>query len=103
MNLKEGVPIDPILWEQAERIRAGKISASIGVDNQIRLKSGPADRFRILLRPQEGIDLNQEVVVRYGTASPKRIFFDGDLQTMLEDVRQRADRKRAVWMTAEIP
>ena len=103
IDLKEGVPVDPILWEQAERIRAGKISASIGVDNQIRLKSGPADRFRILLRPQEGIDLNQEVVVRYGTASPKRFFFDGELQTMLEDVRQRADRKRAIWMTADIP
>ena len=102
-QIKEGVPVDPILWDQAERIRAGKISASIGVDNQIRLKNAPADRFRLLLRPQVGVDLNQEVVVRYGTASPKRFFFDGELKTMLEDVRQRADRKRAFWMSIDIP
>ena len=102
-QLKEGVPVNPILWDQAERIRAGKISASIGVDNQIRLKNAPADRFRLLLRPQVGLDLNQEVVVRYGTVSPKRFFFDGELKTMLEDVRQRADRKRAFWMSIDIP
>ena len=103
MDIKKGVAVDPILWGQAERIRAGKISASIGSDNQIRLKSAPADRFRILLRPQDGIDLNKEVIVRYGTASPRRFFFDGELGTLLEDVRQRADRKRAFWMVAEIP
>ena len=95
--------MNPRIWDQAERIRAGKISASIGVDNQIRLKNAPADRFRLLLRPQVGVDLNQEVVVRYGTASPKRFFFDGELKTMLEDVRQRADRKRAFWMSIDIP
>jgi len=103
LDMKEGVSVDPILWEQADRIRAGKISASIGIDNQIRLKSGPADRFRLLLRPQDGIDLNEEVIVRYGSASPKRCFYDGDLKVLLEDVRQRADRKRAFWMTVDIP
>jgi hypothetical protein len=103
LDMKEGVSVDPILWEQADRIRAGKISASIGIDNQIRLKSGPADRFRLLLRPQDGIDLNEEVIVRYGSASPKRCFYDGDLRVLLEDVRQRADRKRAFWMTVDIP
>ena len=101
--LKKGLAVDPILWEQAERIRAGKVSASIGVDNQIRVRSAPADRFRILLRPQEGIDLNQEVVLRYGTASPKRFLFDGELETLLEDVRQRADRKRGFWMILDLP
>jgi len=103
MDIKDGVAVDPILWSQADRIRAGKISASIGIDNQIRLKNAPADRFRILLRPQGGIDLNKEVIVRYGTASPKRFYFDGELRTLLEDVRQRGDRKRAFWMVAEIP
>ena len=48
------------------------------------------------------LDLNQEVVIREGSRS-KRIQFDGSLEVMLEDVRQRADRKRAFWMTEVIP
>ena len=102
-DLKPGVPVDPLLWDQAERIRAGKVSAAIGADNQIRVQRGPADRFRLLLRPMAGVlDLNQEVVIREGTRS-KRVQFDGSLEFMLEDVRQRADRKRAFWMTEVIP
>ena len=73
------------------------------MEQQIRVRSAPADRFRILLRPQEGIDLNREVVLRYGTASPKRFLFDGELETLLEDVRQRADRKRGFWMILDLP
>lgn len=102
-ELKSGVAIDPILWDQATRIRAGKVSASIGTDNQIRLRSGPADQFRVLLRPQPGIDLNQEVVVRFGSAPARRAQFDGGLEVLLEDARQRADRKRPFWMVIEIP
>ena len=102
-ELKAGVPVDPILWDQADRIRAGKVVAAIGADNQIRVQRGPADRFRLLLRPMSGaLDLNQEVIVREGSRS-KRLQFDGSLQFMLEDVRQRADRKRAFWMTEVIP
>ena len=102
-DLKPGVPVDPLLWNQAERIRAGKVSAAIGADNQIRVQRGPADRFRILLRPMPGVlDLNQEVMIREGSRS-KRVQFDGSLEFMLEDVRRRADRKRAFWMAEVIP
>ncbi len=101
-DLKPDVAIDPILWDQANRIRAGKISASMGTDNQIRVR-GPAEQFWVLLRPQEGVDLTKEVVVRYGTSRTVRVEFDGSLQGMLEDARQRADRKRAFWMTIPVP
>ncbi len=102
-NLKPGIAIDPILWEQASRIRAGKISASIGADNQISIRNGPSDTFRVLLRPSNDIDLNQEVVIRYGTRPPKRLQFDGRLDVMLEDARRRADRKRPFWMEIDVP
>ena len=102
-DLKPGTAIDPILWDQAKRIRAAKVSASIGSGNQIRLVNGPSDSFRILLRPQEGIDLNQPVVVRYRSRAPERVEFDGSLDHMLEDVRQRADRKRPFWTSLSIP
>jgi pimeloyl-ACP methyl ester carboxylesterase len=100
-DLKPDVAIDPILWDQAKRIRAGKVEASIGTDNQIRI-SGPAEQFQVLLRPQEGIDLAQPVVVRYGSRTA-RVEFDGSIQTLLEDARQRADRKRAFWVAIPVP
>jgi pimeloyl-ACP methyl ester carboxylesterase len=102
-QLKPGVAVDPIQWEQSPRIRAGKVSASIGTDNQIRIRNGPADQFRISLRPQTDIDLSKEVVVRFGTSPAKRFEFDGRLDAMLEDVRQRADRKRPFWMAMTVP
>jgi predicted esterase len=100
-ELKPDVAIDPILWDQAKRIRAGKISASIGNGNQIRI-AGPTEQFKVLLRPQPGIDLNDEVIVRYGSR-PRRFQYDGSLKGMLEDARQRADRKRPFWVTFQVP
>ncbi len=100
-DLKPDVAINPILWDQADRIRAGKITASIGTDNQIRVR-GPAETFRVLLRPQEGVDLAKEVIVRYGSRT-RRVQFEGKLETMLEDARQRADRKRPFWLAISVP
>ncbi len=99
--LKPDVRIDPILWDQTARIRSGKISASIGTDNQIRIR-GPAEQFRVLLRPQPSIDLSKEVVIRFGTRA-YRFQYDGTLDTLLEDARRRADRKRAFWLDVTVP
>ena len=96
-DLKPDVAIDPILWDQAKRIRAGVVTGSIGAGNQIRL-GGPSERFRLLLRPQPGIDLTQRIVVRYGRSRRVTLEFDGSLEVMLEDARRRADRKRPFWM-----
>lgn len=99
--LKPDVRIDPILWDQTARIRSGKVSASIGADNQIRVR-GPSDQFRVLLRPTPSIDLGKEIIIRLGTRS-HRHSYDGSLATMLEDARRRADRKRAFWFEATVP
>jgi predicted esterase len=101
-ELKPGAAINPILWDQAKRIRAAKVSASIGSGNQIRVTNGPSESFRVLLRPQQGIDLAQPVVIRYRSRT-ERVEFDGSLEHLLEDVRQRADRKRAFWVSQVIP
>ncbi|MEM1070862.1 MAG: alpha/beta hydrolase, partial [Planctomycetota bacterium] len=101
-DLKPGVPVDPILWEQAKRIRAGKIEASIGQGNQIRISDGPTEQFHVMLRPQEGIDMAEPIVVRYRSRT-ERAEFDGSIEFLLEDVRLRADRKRAFWMSVSIP
>ena len=62
--LKPGTAIDPILWNQAERIRGKVVSASVGANNQIRIHQGPTDRFHVWLRPDMGIDLRKRVTVR---------------------------------------
>jgi len=95
------VAIDPILWDQAERLRAGVVSLAIGGGNLLTI-SGPSDSFRVFLRPHEEIDLTQEVKIRFGTRTIRRNF-DGSLEHLLEDVRQRADRKRPFWMSIAVP
>ena len=103
--MKPDVAVDPILWDKdRKRIRAGKVSGSIGNGNTIHI-SGPTEQFKVMLRPQEGIDLAEQVVIRFGSGSraPARFEFDGSLETMLEDARQRADRKRPFWVTVTVP
>jgi hypothetical protein len=98
-ELKPDVVVDPILWDlEKKRIRAGKVSGKILEGNRIYV-SGPSDRFKVLLRPQPGIDMTQRIVI--GPRS-KSLEFDGTLNVMLEDARRRADRKRPFWMEADV-
>ena len=101
-ELKENVAIDPILWGQAERIRAGKVEAAVGEGNQIRVAQGPAERFIVYLSPEMGLQMDQTITVRYRNRRVD-IDFDGSLDFMLEDVRTRADRKRPYWASVMIP
>jgi hypothetical protein len=101
-GLKPGTAIDPILWDQAERIRGKLATASIGSENQIRIGQAPSERFTIWVRPGMGVDLNERITVRY-RSRPKYYDFDGSLGVLLEDVRQRADRKRPFWGKITVP
>ena len=101
-ELKENVAIDPILWGQADRTRAGKVEATVGEGNQIRVAQGPAERFIVYLSPEMGLQMDQTITVRYRNRRVD-IDFDGSLDFMLEDVRTRADRKRPYWASVMIP
>lgn len=100
--LKPTVDLNPVLWDQARRIKAGKVEAWIGGGNQIRIAQIPSETFTLWLRPDIGLDLSQQVIVRRGS-TPTRFTFDGELETLLEDTRQRADRKRPFWAKIRIP
>ena len=94
--------IDPATWDDHERIRASPVEASIGQNNEIRISQAPAERFIIWLTPEMGLDLYDPVVVRY----KGRRFdddYDGNVETMLEDVRRRGDRRRPFWHWLQIP
>lgn len=96
------VAVNPILWDQAERLRAGKISASLGNQNQIRIGQAPSERFTVWLAPHMGIDMSQRITVRYRSRRVD-LDYDGDLRVMLEDARTRADRKRPYWAKVQLP
>ena len=100
--LKPSVDINPITWDQVKRKRAGKIDVSIGGGNQIRIAQVPCETFSLWLRPDIGLDLSQQVVIRNGSV-PTRFTFNGELETLLEDTRQRADRKRPFWAKISLP
>lgn len=100
--LKPLVDNNPVLWDQASK-KEGIVDARIGGGNQIRI-NGPAESFTLLLRPDIGVDLNQQVVIRAGgDRVPQRFDFNGELETILEDTRQRADRKRPFWAKIRVP
>jgi len=100
--ISDSIAIDPFLWDQAENRRPGKVGASVGTNNEVRVLHGPSDYFHVHLEPSMGISLDQRVTVRYRTRSVN-FDFDGSLDFMLEDVRARADRKRPFWARVTIP
>lgn len=99
---KEGLSIDPQLWDQADRLRAAPVSAAIGNDNQIRITQGPADEFTVWLRPMENLDLTASITIRHRSRRVT-VDYDRSLAGLLEDVRRRADRKRPFWTSVTIP
>lgn len=94
--------INPILWDEAPRIKAARVSATIGANNEIRISQAPANAFTVWLTPEMPLDFGTQIAVRY--RSQRRDFrFTGEFQTMLDDVRARADRKRPFWGSIAIP
>lgn len=96
------VAIDPILWDQAPRIKAAPVETAINANNEIRIGQAPSDAFTVWLAPTMPLKFDQPITVRY--RSRRATFqFDGTLDVLLEDVRTRADRNRPFWGRVSIP
>lgn len=93
------IVINPVAWQG--RIRAGKVEGSIGAGNLIRF-SGPADAFRVHLRPMTGLDFNEPIRLRSGNRTISHQF-DGGVETILWDLAARADRARPTFFTIRYP
>ncbi len=100
--IKPPAAINPVLWDMAERLRAGKVSATVGAENQIRIGQGPSDSFTIWFSPEMGLDMSQRITVRYRDR-PNYFDYQGDISVMLEDARTRADRKHPYWAKLSLP
>ncbi len=94
--------VNPFLWDQIKRKPKATAKASVAANNTIRLTQGPADRYTLWLTPSMGVNLNEQILIRFGTRLA-RYDFDGDIETILEDARRRADRKRPYWAKVQVP
>ncbi|MEM6777442.1 MAG: alpha/beta hydrolase [Planctomycetota bacterium] len=96
------VLVDPILWDDAPRLKAAVVESTITANNEIVINQAPAERFIIWIAPHMPLAFNQPITVRYRT---RRVDFqfDGRLDVLLEDVRTRADRVRPYWGKVAIP
>lgn len=101
-EMLENVAINPILYDQAKRLRAGKVEARVVEGNNIRIAQAPAQRFDVHLTPEMGIDMSQPITIRSGSRNTTHQF-DGSLEVMLEDARRRADRQHVFWDTVTVP
>ena len=98
-GLPDTTMISPFAWP-VEKPRAAQIEASIGAKNSIRVKSG-AKQTTIWLSP-EIVDFNKRIQI---TVDGKKIRDDyvPDLEVLLEDARQRADRQHVFWAKKTVP
>lgn len=101
-GLLDQIAIDPFLWDLVDSPKAAEVSASVGANNEIRVRRAPSRRLRVYLEPSMGIRMDQRITVRHETRKAT-IDFDGSLDFLLEDVRTRADRKRPYWTFATLP
>ncbi len=92
--------MDPILW--TKNVKRATISAVIGANNEVRISQAPSNAFTVWLTPEMEVDFGEPIAIRY--RSRRADFrFDGEFETMLEDVRRRADRRRPFWGKVTIP
>ncbi|MEM6362945.1 MAG: alpha/beta hydrolase [Planctomycetota bacterium] len=97
-----GVSIDPILFASADRIKDAKVESKITANNGVLIQQAPSKQFTVWLGPHLPLKMNEPIEVQYRSRR-KDFVFNGELETMLEDVRTRADRVRPFWGKVIIP
>lgn len=105
LEWEESLPdtlINPILWDEAPRIVAAKVSARITANNEIRISQAPSNAFTVWLSPEMPLDFGEQIAVRYRNRR-SNFRFSGEFETLLEDARTRAERNRPFWGKVSIP
>ncbi|MEO9592266.1 alpha/beta hydrolase [Rhodopirellula bahusiensis] len=97
-----GLSINPILWNDAERLKAAPVKARVMANNEVIITQAPSDSYTVWLYPQMPLDFKETITVRYRSRR-KDFTFDQSVGVMLEDARVRADRERPFWGMVQIP
>lgn len=101
-ELLDNIVVDPFMVDITDRKSSAPVEASVGNNNEVRVRRSPCKSVRVHLEPSMGVRLDQRLTVRSGNRSAV-VEFDGSLDQMLEDVRTRADRKRPFWTSVTLP
>ncbi len=91
--------VDPILWENPKRI---KVDSNILANNEINIVQAPSNSFTVWLSPEMPLKFDRQIAVRYRNRR-SNFDFTGEFETLLEDTRRRADRKRPFWGKVTVP
>ncbi len=101
----DGLParatVDPVDWPPPRGTQAVQVSAKITANNGIYVRCGTT-RVSVWLAP-EMLDFKRRVsiVINGRRANNRDPFIQPDLQTLLEDVRTRGDRRHPFWAKFE--
>jgi pimeloyl-ACP methyl ester carboxylesterase len=102
LELKENIAINPLLWDYTKIGAVPQLAAAVINPTTVRITKAPASRMAVLLQPEMGVDMQERISINWGgrraTTQP-----GGNLEVMLEDLRQRADRQHPVWDRIEMP
>ncbi len=93
--------VDPVDWPPSRRTGELRTEGWLLATNGVHVRAG-AGVVRVWLSP-DMLDLNQRVDVEVNgrRIGPSNRFVDPDLETLLEDVRTRADRQHPFWVKLE--
>ncbi len=101
----EGLPakstIHPDDWPPPRGVQASKVEGTVLDNNRLNVRTA-SSRVTVWLSP-EIIDFKKRayIVVNGGRINNRAPFIEPDLQTLLEDVRTRGDRRHPFWAKAE--
>ncbi len=95
--------VEPVHWPPGRGFQPVETTASVTATNGLYVKTG-AGSARVWLSP-ELVELDERVsiVVNGRRINNSQPFVEPDLETMLEDIRTRADRQHPFWAKVEAP
>lgn len=93
-RMKPESVIHPAVWDNTKRKSDWIVSSSIQ-DNRIRLR-GDIGFATVYLSPEQ-VDFSRDIEIDSATSSAAKISLQPSTKTLLEDVRQRAERQHPFW------
>ena len=95
--------VDPVHWPPDRGTQPVETSGSVTATNGLYIKTGAAN-VRIWLSPElVNLDQRVNIVVNGQRVNSSEPFIKPDLETILEDVRTRGDRRHPFWAKIEAP
>jgi pimeloyl-ACP methyl ester carboxylesterase len=94
--------ISPLLYDVTSKRDTSKLGGRVSTKNSVAISKSPGKRVVVLLSPDIGLDMQDQVQVTWGNRRTTTVP-GGNLKAMLEDARTRADRQHPAWDRVVLP